>query len=82
MDFFLSHSLLNFSIPILGSPSLFSSLYTNDSKKIIFIGIFLHCIMPNEGGRKGNSLSDNHLTQKKTRFTKLTSLPDPRDPLH
>lgn len=81
MDFFFLS--LKFQHPYLGSPSLFSSLYTNDSKKIIFYrNFFLHCIMPNEGGRKGNSLSDNHLTQKKTRFTKLTSLPDPRDPLH
>lgn len=31
---FFSLSLLNFSIPILDSPSLFSSLYTNDSKKL------------------------------------------------
>lgn len=38
--------------------------------------------MPNEGGRKGDSLSDNHLIQRKTRFTKLTSLTDPRDLLH
>lgn len=52
MDFFLSHSLLNFSIPILGSPSLFSSLYTNDSKKLFFIGIFFctaSCLMRGEG---------------------------------
>lgn len=80
MDFFFL--LLNFSIPILDSPSLFSPLYTNDSKNYFYRNFFLHCSMPNEGGRKGDSLSDNHLTQKKTRFTKLTSLPDPRDPLH
>lgn len=26
--------------------------------------------MPNEGERKGDSLSDNHLIQRKMRFTK------------
>lgn len=38
--------------------------------------------MPNEGERKGDSLSDNHLIQRKMRFTELTSLTDPRDLLH
>lgn len=38
--------------------------------------------MPNEGKGKGNSVSDNHLIQKKMRFTKLTYLTDPRDLLH
>lgn len=38
--------------------------------------------MPNERERKGDSLSDNHLIQRKMRFAKLTYLPDPRDLLH
>lgn len=79
MDFSL---FLNFNVPNSRQP-LFSSLYTNDSKKkVIFIGIFLHCSMPNERKRKGDSFSDNHLIQRKMRFTKLTYLTDPRDLLH
>lgn len=35
--------------------------------------------MPNEGERKGDSLSDNHLIQRKMRFTKSTYLTRPRD---
>lgn len=38
--------------------------------------------MPNEGERKGDSRSDNHLIQRKMRFTKSTYLTDPRDLLH
>lgn len=38
--------------------------------------------MPHEGKRKGDSLSDNHLTQRKMRFIKLTYLTNPRDLLH
>lgn len=38
--------------------------------------------MPNKGKSKGDSLSDNHLIQRKLRFTKSTYLTDPRDLLH
>lgn len=72
---------LNFNIPNSRQP-LFSSLYTNDSKKNYFYRNFLHCSMPNERKRKGDSFSDNHLIQRKMRFTKLTYLTDPRDLLH
>lgn len=51
MDFFFSLSL-KFQHPYLGNRSLFSSLYTNDSKKLFFIGIFFctaSCLMRGEG---------------------------------
>lgn len=38
--------------------------------------------MLKEGKRKDDSLFDNHLIQRKMRFTKLTYLTDPRDLLH
>lgn len=38
--------------------------------------------MPNEGESKGDSLSDNHLIQRKMRFIKSTYLTDPGDLLH
>lgn len=69
---------------ILGSPCFLHFKLMTQKKKRLFLQdfFFLHCSMPNERKREGDSLSDNHLIQRKMRFAKLTYLTDPRDLLH